>query len=626
MFALAQSARVARRRLAALAFCVALLAPCLARAQVATVRLEVDRHLIALGEALQVIVRISIDGRSGYSQFAPPTLKGFRVSSGGMSSQNIEVVNWRIRRRETHSYTAIPVALGQQTVGPAAIRVAGRWVKSNVIKVTVKKGSSAAVTPAPTSPTTDPGLSAGDKVLPRVFIAGKATPQKVYVGQQIVALWTLYTQSDVLGFRTLTQPTTDGFWSDDLRSPRRLEFRRKVLQGRVFYAALLARKALFPQRPGKLSIGTMSAMVRTLETFTSSAKRQSDVLEIEVLPLPEQGKPKGFAEQNVGSYDLVATLDRTRIKAGDAVTLRIVVRGVGNLRQLVVPKLGEIEGLKIYEPKAKERIDNEDRIEGEKVIEYLLLPTRSGKISIPPIALPYFDPRAKRYRKARSAKLTLVVTGKHPGDAKAGTGGDAKQNVLGRDIRPPRPARKLTHRSPRRAVGVPQLVLVALPLGVLLLIVGAGRLRAQLSRQTERSLGRAAARRVRAHLKAARDKQRAGEAVACFAELEAALREQLAHQLGERTEGLPRDELRRYLQDRGFSAALIDRIGEELDNCDFARFAPSASAGRELEAALERTRQLLRDIGATAVRPSPSGSRRGAALDDEKSTSGGGAA
>lgn len=69
---LASKGRRAPRRLAALALGLALLVPTSARAQVATVRLEVDRHLLALGEALQVTVRISIDGQSGYSQYAHP--------------------------------------------------------------------------------------------------------------------------------------------------------------------------------------------------------------------------------------------------------------------------------------------------------------------------------------------------------------------------------------------------------------------------------------------------------------------------------------------------------------------------------------------------------------------------
>jgi hypothetical protein len=618
-------AAIALPLLAALACSVS--AP--AWAQVASIRVEVDKHLVAPQEAVQVTVRLTIDGRAGYSQYAPPTMKGLRVSSGGMSSQRIEVVNFRIRRREAYRYTAIPMRVGKLKIGPAAIRVGGKWVRSNTVAITVKRGGGSTNTtpgappsdqppgspgtpsPAPRDPTA-PG--ADGKVLPRVFLRGVATPTKVYVGQQVLARWELYTQSDVLGFRTRKQPTTDGFWADDLRSPRRLQFARKVLSGRVYYVAALAKKALFPQRPGTLTVGPMAAMVRTLDSFSGSAKRRSEALTIEVLPLPTEGKPKGFAEQNVGRYTLAAMLDRTTVKAGDAVTLKIVIRGAGNLRQLAMPKLGKLAGFKVYEPKAKERIDNSRRIEGEKVLEYLLLPTRNGELTIPALALDYFDPQAARYRKARSTALTLTVKGKLPGGSPVRSG--AKSNVLGRDIRPPRPARKLSHRSPAGPIGPLRLALVLVPLLALLGIAGGERLRARLARQTERSLGRAAARRVREHLAAAKDKQRAGDAAACFGEAAAALREQLAHQMGERTEGMTREELRERMATLGFDGALIEELAEELDSCDFARFAPSASGDEQLGRALDRCRSLLRRIGRTRV------AKNGA----DKSKSSGGAA
>ncbi len=595
--------------LAALAF----VAPTPAHAQVASIRVEVDKHLVAPQEAVTITVRLTIEGRAGYSQYAPPTMKGLRVSSGGMSSQRLEVINFRVRRRESYSYTAYPMEVGQLKIGPAAIRVGDKWVRSNTVTITVKKnaggGNVAPGSPPsdhtsgtpgrPTTPVDPTAPGADGRTLPRVFLRGVATPRKVYVGQQVLVHWELYTQSDVLGFRTLRQPTTDGFWADDLRSPRRLQFARKVLQSRVYYVAALAKKALFPQRPGKLKVGPMAAMVRTLNSFSGSAKRQSEELEIEVLPLPEQGKPKGFAEQNVGRYSLAATLDRKTVKAGDAVTLRIVIRGAGNLRQLAMPKLGTVPGFKVYEPKAKERINNSRQIEGEKVLEYLLLPTRSGKLTIPPLQLDYFDPKAARYRKARSRALRLMVSGKLPGGNPLR--GGAKSNVLSRDIRPPRPARKLSHRAPTGPLGPLRLALVLLPLLALLTVAGGERLRARLARQTERSLGRAAARRVREHLTAAKEKQRAGDAASCFGEAAAALREQLAHQMGERTEGLTREELRERMATLGFDATLIEELSDELDSCDFARFAPSASGGRQLEQAVDRCRDLVRRIGRTRV-------------------------
>ena len=54
-----------------------------------------------------------------------------------------------------------------------------------------------------------------------------------------------------------------------------------------------------------------------------------------------------------------------------------------------------------------------------------------------------------------------------------------------------------------------------------------------------------------------------------------------------------------FLADRGFSEQTIEHIDSEVQNCDFARFAPAASGPGEMKAALRRTKDLLREIEKT---------------------------
>ncbi|MBW2736001.1 MAG: protein BatD [Deltaproteobacteria bacterium] len=578
-------------------------APRPASAQVAKVRLEVDRQLLRVGEMLQITVSIEIDGRGGYDQYRPPKLGGLRGIGRETSSQSIQVINWKVRRQETHGSMALAEREGRFNIGPAEVLLKGRWVRSNRVTVTVRGRARAH---APPTATDVPGAtrppSGGDvppnpaDLLPPLFIAPTLTPQKVYVGQQVVAIWKLYTQSDVNGFRTLKQPTTDGFWSDELRSPRRLEWAQETLQGRTFYGAVLLRRALFPQRSGKIVVGSMKALVRAGSYFSRSQQVESKKVEIEVRALPEQGQPKDFPEQNVGRFELVASLTRDRLKAGEASTLKVVVRGHGNLRQLALPSFGPMEGLKIYQPKVTDRIRNERRIEGEKVFEYVILPTKGGRLQVPPIVLPFFDPLRGAYGEAKTRPLVLHVSGKVPS---SGGGVDATKNVVGADdIRPPRAATSaIEDRPPASPLALHFFLLALLPMLGFTALVVVSRLRAQLSRQTERSLGRAAARRVKEHLSGARRCAQAGEFGRGYAELAAALREQVAHLLHERSEGLTHDELGVRMRDGGFDAALVHRLLEELEACDFARFAPASSGEAELKSALERVVDVIRALG-----------------------------
>ena len=73
------------------------------------------------------------------------------------------------------------------------------------------------------------------------------------------------------------------------------QFTQVEIDGVPYYSAVLFRKALFPQRTGKLPIGAIEPTVRTIDFFRRTAvPLRIEALEIEVLPLPEQGRPAGL--------------------------------------------------------------------------------------------------------------------------------------------------------------------------------------------------------------------------------------------------------------------------------------------------------------------------------------------
>jgi hypothetical protein len=74
------------------------------------------------------------------------------------------------------------------------------------------------------------------------------------------------------------------------------------------------------------------------------------------------------------------------------------------------------------------------------------------------------------------------------------------------------------------------------------------------------------------------------------------LYEHLEYRLGSKVEAFTLGELRQHLTSRGFDKPTADAVVQELENCDFARFAPSASGPGEMRAALRRVRTLLAQI------------------------------
>ena len=565
-----------------------------AEAQRASVSIDLDRHIAKVGEPMRVTVKVKVSGRAGYSEFIRPAFRGFQVLGTGLTGSNMEIDPLRgvFRRNETRVFMVIPIKAGMRNVGPAAIRMKGKLIKSAVVKLKVIPRDAQAPDPAPNPGQPTPPPPRGKKT---AFLTATATPKKVYLGQQVVATWHLYIRARLNHFQSGALPTTDNFWSEDLASPSRLRFDEKVVDNRIYYRALLARKALFPQKSGTLTIGSMKVNARTVEDPHDVPKRLSPPLIIEVMPLPEQGKPASFSLGNVGSYVISASLDRDEVDAGDAVTLRVVARGQGNLRQLKLPEVKSLEGFKVYEPKTSERLDREQRVRGEKMVEYLLMPVTSGRLRIPPLVMDTIDPRMGRYQRLKTSALALQVKGKMPKSIAARRA--SKTNVLDRTIRPPRPAKHLSNQATIKPLDSNLFwVLLALPVGLLVLLVGGEQLRARLTKETPRRQRRAASRRISKHLKRARELRRAGDKAAFFGEVSAALRDLLDHKLGQLTEGMTRGELRDSLLAAGFPADQVDAVTQELENCDFARFAPSASGDEQMDETLARVKTLLHQL------------------------------
>src|SRR5262249_12889463 len=158
------------------------------------------------------------------------------------------------------------------------------------------------------------------------------------------------TQSEVLKYRTVTEPKTDGFWVEELYVPtQRLLYDRQVVRGQEYSVATLLRRALFPLQAGKLTVGPMESEGTTFSTAvyaTGGAVKKTSPLTIEVAPLPS-GAPAGFDPANVGRFQVAATIDRARVAAGEPVTLKVTVTGQGNLRNARVRRFEKMDGFKV---------------------------------------------------------------------------------------------------------------------------------------------------------------------------------------------------------------------------------------------------------------------------------------
>ncbi|MBI4508954.1 MAG: protein BatD [Deltaproteobacteria bacterium] len=576
--------------------------------QLTELTLKVSPTMGTMNEDFIATVQVTIEGVNGIDRFIPPDFGDFMVAD----QRTQQSTQWSydpargqlIRNVEVRRFRLKPLRTGKIRIGPAKVRLGGREYESSGAVVEVLSAGHSGQAPlsgvAPPTPTPSPqagpaapGYVPPDDALGPTFLHAVVDREKVYLGEQVTVTWLVYTRSDILKFEPRI-PKLDGFWVETLYEPKSFMYREEMVGGRAYAVATVSKRALFPTRHGKLTIPSFEADVSTLSTsFAVPLRLRSEEIALDVEPLPA-GAPAGFDQAYVGSFAAEASVDRSALPAGESLTLTLTVRGAGAIRRAKIPGL-VLNDFKVYPPRDfEERLDSSsDMIRGERRYLYLLTPTKGGKLTLGPIEIPYFDPSSGKYDLARADALTIEVTGDPV--ALAGQGANAgAENLIVREIRPLREStssllRTVAHYYQFRTF---RYVLAGPPL-LYLLIVIVDRLREHLQRETPRARLRRARGRARKRLRAAEQHVKAGRAGKFFGEIARVLTENIEERAGEPVAAMTREQLRACLVGSGFPESLVEELVKELENCDFARFAPSASGPGEMRAALRRVRLLL---------------------------------
>ena len=156
---------------------------------------------------------------------------------------------------------------------------------------------------------------------------------------------------------------------------------------------------------------------------------------ITVKQLPP-GAPAGF-NGSVGRFTLSATVEPQSVPAGEALTLRITLRGNTRPANVGDPLLPDLKDCDIFTPERQMAVDTSaNGFSTRKTYRYLIVPKTEGVLNLGPITYPFLDPESGTYRTARADQLTVNVT--------SGKGGAKEQarfltqdeiQMVGHDIR-----------------------------------------------------------------------------------------------------------------------------------------------------------------------------------------------
>lgn len=403
---------------------------------------------VVMGQSFLYSVIVSSSESGGVGEPRLPDISGFNlVDKGTQVESRSEFVNGKFSfiRRQIFNYRMIPQAPGQFLITPAEVVVGESSLRSNSVnlKVVASTGNVRPSQPqAPQDEEQDEMQDAMDeadaifsqllqRTVPKAqqaptninpdeafFIRVEVDKQKVYAGEQITATWYLYTQNNLTNFEPIKYPDLRGFWKEDIEIATRLNFTNVVINGLPYRKALLVSYALFPIKPGTATIDSYKLRATAIMasafgvfgkpyTFT----KVNPPVKVEVLPVPSQGQPTDYSGA-VGTFDIKASVEKTTVAANEPFTFKVRFEGKGNAKQIELPALNLPDGFEQYDTKSDSKFSNDGT--SFKEFEILLIPRKTGDLTIPGLSVSFFNPNTRQFEKRTTQSISLkVVAGKN---------------------------------------------------------------------------------------------------------------------------------------------------------------------------------------------------------------------
>ena len=558
-----------------------------------TVEAEVTPKIISLNETATLRVTVSANQQLG--NIGPPQLKAlpeFNVSYGGASSQ-YNLTGNQTSVSVTWTYVLRPKKVGQFIVSSIQISHGKKTYTTDPISIKVLPKSEK---PSQGKSTQNIFSDAFSNSMHKV--EASVDNSRPYVNEQIIYTFRYFYTDRIPSFDSpkYTQPSLRQFWTTALERKRA---RRQVIDG-TLYRVEEIQVGLFPIAAGKITIEpaklSLPLAARRGRPQPSSRVLVTNPVEVNVRPLPQEGKPVNFAG-TVGQYRIHAQTDRGTIEAGDGFTLRVQVAGTGNIKTAPAPTIPTLPDMAIYDPQITDAIGIVDsKVQGSRTYEYVIIPSKEGNWTVPVIEYPYFDPQVEGYQIARTVPITIDVLS-NPNEAVGTTLTGTTQSdmhLLKQDIRYIKPdSLELSNRLFFSYKRVSFWVAQTLPIAVVL-SVWFYRQR-QAKRDPKQVRRQYAARKALRIIEDAK-KHAVAEPAMFYGTLANGLYQYIGDIFDISPGGLNPELVRQRCEEAGFPEPTTTQIVDTLTQYDYVRFAPVAANSTAMEDALNRAEASINEI------------------------------
>lgn len=535
--------------------------------------------------------------------FRAPSIKEFDVLMGPSRSQqsSVQIVNGQTTSTSSITFTYILMANneGSFTIPGATITADGNQMVSNSVKVNVLPADQASGASSSNNSSKQSGgatsrASSGTSVSSSdLFITATASKTTVYEQEAFLLTYKIYTLVDLRSFDNVKLPDFKGFHSQEVELPNDRRWGLEHYKGRNYQTTIYRQFVLFPQQSGKLTIdaarfdASIAKATQASDPFEAFFNGGSNYVEVKKAILTPQltinvnslpaGKPADFSG-GVGEFNISSSINSTNVKTNDAVTVKIVISGTGNLKLISNPEIKFPEDFEVYDPKESNnfRLTNSG-LSGSKVIEYLAIPRNAGTYKIPAVKFSYFDISTRSYKTLTTEEYELHVE-KGAGNAAqtiANFTNKEDLKVLNEDIRYIKQNDVALSQKGDFFFGSLIYWLLYLVPGIIFIVffiiyhkqIAAN---ANVAKMRTKKANKVAVKRMKQAGKLLNENKKD----IFYDEVLKALWGYISDKLSIPVSRLSKDNIEEELRNYGVDDALIKEFLDALNNCEFARFAP----------------------------------------------------
>lgn len=569
-----------------------------------------DRTHISMGEQI-VITATLITNRQINTPSAPAisNTDGFTVLKTDQrqsSSSSIQIINGKASQKteiyHIFYYHIAPSKVGNFTFPSLEVTVDGTNYKTDPIAFTVRNEAI-----------TNPDI--------RVFL--QINKRSLYVGEQAMLTFKVaqkaQSSTDVNnGFMSALEKLENAFERDFALSrlfTNQISTTQERIDGEI-YKVYSLRYALYPVNSGTFNIQPIPFGYQELRRVRSrrsdpffddffnmnsffgggvqavDKNALSNSLSITVKPLPSA--PSGFTG-SVGKFSLSASVNPNQIPAGEAITLKISLKGStrpGSIGDVILPQMADCE---VFKPEQQMVTDtNINGLSTRKTYKYLLIPRKEGTLVIPPISLLYFDPESGTYKKASSDTIKVDVSkGKENQMAQNRYLTQEEIREVGKDIRYIKTGIKIKNQKERPYLEPLFYLLFPIPFIVFILSVLYRFQSSRQKRNASQQIRRRALSAAQKKLAALKKKHASLSSSQFLGTVSETIEQYISQKFGFAATGRTLDELKNELLSQNTDKQIVADLTSFIEDLDSYRFGGQTLDDASRLSVLDKTSRFL---------------------------------